>query len=194
MMLNEAMFTGTGGYVLKPIGYRGEKVPSESKGNAGEEATVSAPPIFHGTLNLKITVYAAQNLPLPRKDDKEKSFRPYVKIELHTAPPHHLLGSKREDGHAKEGEYKAHTKTQKGLHPDFKGETLAFERVPGVVPELTFVRFLVKDDEIGRDDLAAWAAIRLDRLRSGYRFVHLFTAKGADCPGAVLIKVEKTLE
>ncbi|KAK5626595.1 hypothetical protein RRF57_002310 [Xylaria bambusicola] len=175
MMLNEGMFAGTGGY------HRRRPPALESA-------------IFHATLTLKITVYAAQNLPLPHKDDKEKSFRPYVKVELHTAPPHHLLGQKHEDGHAKEGEYKARTHTQKGLNPDFKGETLAFERVAGVVPELTFVRFLVKDDEIGRDDLAAWAAFRLDRLRSGYRFVHLITAKGAVSPGAILVKVEKVLE
>ncbi|KAI1356603.1 PLC-like phosphodiesterase [Xylaria sp. FL0043] len=194
MMLNHGMFTGTGGYVLKPDGYRGEKIINEPDISATVPATASKPAISHFTLNLKITVFAAQDLPLPHKDDKEKSFRPYVKVELHTAPPHTLLGPKREDGHAKEGEYKARTHTQKGLHPDFKGETLAFERVVGVVPELAFVRFLVKDDEIGRDDLAAWACIRLDRLRSGYRFVHLLTAKGAVSPGVVLVKIEKTLE
>ncbi|KAF2965486.1 hypothetical protein GQX73_g8098 [Xylaria multiplex] len=188
MMLNEGMFTGTGGYVLKPHGYRGEKPPSEL---AEGPPTAPAPAIVHYVLDLKVTVFAAQDLPLPHKDDKASGFRPYLKIELHTAPPHGLI---HEDTHAKEGEYKTHTKTQKGLHPDFKGETLAFERVVGVVPELTFVRFLVKDDEIGRDDLAAWACIRLDRLRSGYRFVHLFTAKGAVSAGVVLVKVEKTLE
>ncbi|KAI3333725.1 PLC-like phosphodiesterase [Ustulina deusta] len=194
MMVNEGMFAGTGGYVLKPEGYRGEKTPSESGSSAGVPSTASTPAISHRTLNMKITVFAAQDLPLPHKDDKAKSFRPYVKIELHTAPPHTLLGQKHEDGHAKEGEYKARTHTQKGLHPDFKGETLAFEHVTGVVPELAFVRFLVKDDEIGRDDLAAWACIRLDRLHSGYRFVHLLTAKGAVSAGVVLVKVEKTME
>ncbi|KAI0430762.1 PLC-like phosphodiesterase [Xylaria sp. FL1042] len=194
MMLNHGMFIGTGGYVLKPEGYRGEKIPSEPGSSAAVPATVSTPAISHRTVSLKITVFAAQNLPLPHKDDKAKGFKPYVKIELHTAPPHTLLGPKHEDGHAKEGEYKARTHTQKGLHPDFKGETLAFERVAGVVPELAFVRFLVKDDEIGRDDLAAWACIRLDRLRCGYRFVHLITTKGAVSLGVVLVKVEKTLE
>lgn len=148
---------------------------------------------MHYTLGLKITIYAAQDLPLPRKDDKASGFRPYVKVELHTEPAH-ALSAKHEDSHAKEGEYKAHTRTQKGVNPDFKGEVLAFERVGGVVPELTFVRFLVKDDEIGRDDLAAWMCIRLDRLRSGYRFVKLLTAKGKVSPGVLLVKVEKTLE
>ncbi|KAI0448360.1 PLC-like phosphodiesterase [Xylaria acuta] len=198
MMLNEAMFTGTGGYVLKPNGYRGTKTIIGDATVAGPITTatpadVAAPVIVHHTLDLKIAVYAAQDLPLPHKDDKASGFRPYVKVELHTEPPH-TSSATHEDSRAKEGEYKAHTRTQKGVHPDFKGEVLAFERVGGVVPELTFVRFLVKDDEIGRDDLAAWACIRLDRLRSGYRFVRLLTAKRAVSAGVLLVKVEKTLE
>ncbi|KAH8160261.1 hypothetical protein CIB48_g7976 [Xylaria polymorpha] len=178
MMLNESMFAAT---------QQGQP-PSPTAPDAA-----AAPVIMHYTLGLKITIYAAQDLPLPRKDDKASGFRPYVKVELHTEPAH-ALSAKHEDSHAKEGEYKAHTRTQKGVNPDFKGEVLAFERVGGVVPELTFVRFLVKDDEIGRDDLAAWMCIRLDRLRSGYRFVKLLTAKGKVSPGVLLVKVEKTLE
>ncbi|KAI1111712.1 PLC-like phosphodiesterase [Nemania sp. NC0429] len=198
MMLNEGMFANTGGYVLKPIGYRQEKVPTSSGGGGGGGGTGPASPaIPHSKLDLKITVFAAQDLPLPHKDDKTSGFKPYVKLELHTEPPHTLLHSLSSPGHenarAKEGQYKARTRTQKGVHPDFKGEVLAFEGVEGVVPDLAFVRFLIKDDEIGRDDLAAWACVRLDRLRSGYRFVHLWNAKGAATSGVLLVKVEKTL-
>ncbi|KAI1750252.1 PLC-like phosphodiesterase [Xylaria castorea] len=204
MMLNEGMFTGTGGYVLKPNGYRGKKIILSDTTEARPIATVpdndvaAAPVILNYTLDLKVTVFAAQDLPLPHKDDKVSGFRPYVKVELHTGPPYTYTtlssSAKHEDSRAKEGEYKAHTHTQKGVHPDFKAEVLAFERVGGVVPELTFVRFLVKDDEIGHDDLAAWACIRLDRLRSGYRFVKLLTAKGRVSPGVLLVKVEMALE
>ncbi|KAI0465864.1 PLC-like phosphodiesterase [Xylaria cf. heliscus] len=203
MMLNEGMFAGTGGYVLKPSGYRGTKtvpsatttteavpVPVPVVAAAAAAATATSTTILHHTLGLKITVFAAQDLPLPHKDDKPSGFRPYVKVELHTEP----ATAAHEDSRAKEGEYKAHTRSQKGVHPDFKGEVLAFERVAGVVPELAFVRFLVKDDEIGRDNLAAWACVRLDRLRSGYRFVRLLTVKGKVSPGVLLVKVEKTLE
>jgi hypothetical protein len=195
MMVNEGMFAGTSGYVLKPNGYRGKKIIGDANSNTGTPITMplSTPAILYQTLNLKITVLAAQNLPLPHKDDKPSGFRPYLKIELHTEPPHTLIMSSKEDGHAKEGEYKARTHTQKGVHPDFKREVLVFQNVVGVVPELAFVRFLVKDDEIGRDDLAAWACIRLDRLRSGYRFVHLLDTKGVITGGVVLVKVDKTL-
>ena len=54
-------------------------------------------------------------------------------------------------------------------------------------------RFKIQDDEIGKDDLAAWACIRLDRLRSGLRFVHLLDAAGEESPGVLLVQVAKTL-
>ncbi|KAI1814259.1 PLC-like phosphodiesterase [Poronia punctata] len=197
MMLNEGMFAGTGGYVLKPNGYRGKKkIPSydDAGENAPSPTTVSdsAATMIHETVDLKITVLAAQNLPLPDGDEKESGFKPYLKVELHTQPPHQILAPhQHEDSRAKEGEYKGRTHKQKGVNPDFKGEIIAFEGVPRVVPELAFVRFLVKDDEFGKDDLAAWACIRLDRLRSGYRFIHLMDHRGRTSDGAVLVKIEK---
>lgn len=53
------------------------------------------------------------------------------------------------------------------------------------------MRFTIRDDEIGRDDLAAWACIRLDRLGQGYRFVHLRNTRGEATDGVILVKVEK---
>ena len=55
------------------------------------------------------------------------------------------------------------------------------------------LRFKVQDDEIGKDDLAAWACIRLDRLRTGYRLVHLLDAAGKQSEGVILVGIEKTL-
>ncbi|RYP76244.1 hypothetical protein DL771_001863 [Monosporascus sp. 5C6A] len=208
MMMNEGMFAGTGGYVLKPEGFRGRKaVPASTTTEQGKTEQkdqgqlmiadpLPSPPIIHNTLDLRITVLAAQNLPLPEEDDKPSGFEPYVKVELHTEPPHALLRQQRErssGGKAKEGEYKARTKTRRGTDPDFGGETLAFTRVAHVVPGLAFVRFLVKDDEIGRDDLAAWACVRLDRLRTGWRFVHLLDKKGRVSGGTLLVKVDMKL-
>ncbi|KAJ8116245.1 hypothetical protein ONZ43_g4479 [Nemania bipapillata] len=65
MMLNEGMFANTGGYVLKPAGYRGEKVSTEAA-----STPIAAPVIVHHMLDLKISLFAAQDLPLPHKDDK----------------------------------------------------------------------------------------------------------------------------
>jgi phosphatidylinositol phospholipase C delta len=52
-------------------------------------------------------------------------------------------------------------------------------------------RVKVQDDRIGTDDLAAWACVRLDRLQSGFRFLHLLDAKGMESAGALLVKITK---
>lgn len=143
------------------------------------------------TLDLRIEVLAAQNLPLPPDDTDPKGFKPYVKVELHVDGPDERI---TDEGQEKEGEYKARTKTARGQHPDFKGEPLKFSGIPEVVDQLSFVRFTVRDDEFGRDDLAAWACIRLDRLRSGYRFVHLSDCGGHVTDGVVLVKITKVLK
>lgn len=67
VMLNEGMFAGEGGYVLKPDGFR----PGQP------------PPVFR-KLDLTVTVIAAAGLPLPAESDKPKHFEPYVKVEVHT--------------------------------------------------------------------------------------------------------------
>ncbi|KFX94345.1 hypothetical protein V490_04393, partial [Pseudogymnoascus sp. VKM F-3557] len=61
---------------------------------------------------------------------------------------------------------------------------------PGVVEELSFVRFRIEDDGF-TDTLAAWACVRLDRLQNGYRFLKLRDAKGAATDGLLFIGVEK---
>jgi len=52
-------------------------------------------------------------------------------------------------------------------------------------------RFKIQDDEFGKDDLAAWACIRLDRLRPGYGFVRLLDANGTAGQGILLVKIDK---
>lgn len=206
--LNEGMFAGSGGYILKPAGYRCAKPGS------GEDEKQQH--VVHRTLDLEIKVLAAQNLPLP-PDTTAKSFNPYVKVELHVEEGGERHGHFPEDGHDcddpktaalrqgskssldedgdKEGEYKARTKTAKATRdPDYKGELLEFKAIPGVVEELSFVRFIVKDDEsFRRDDLAAWACVRLDRLRLGYRFVRLMDAHGKEGEGVLFVKVMKKI-
>ncbi|KAM0454762.1 hypothetical protein ACHAPV_005481 [Trichoderma viride] len=182
MMLNEGMFIGTSGYVLKPEGYRPALTPKEDA--ASKPATITRTPV-----SLAFTFLSAQNIPLPPGEKSAKGFKPYVKVELH------VEGSKNSyaesDGHVHGSEYKVRTKTYKGCDVDLGAEKLEFKGVPGVVEELTFVRFTIRDDEIGRDELAAWACVRLDRLGQGYRFVHLRNTKGAATDGALLVKIER---
>jgi phosphatidylinositol phospholipase C delta len=148
----------------------------------------------HKTLSLAITFLAAQGIPFPPGDESAKSFRPYIKVEIHVDASDAAHGEHvKNDGHEREGDYKERTRTHKGVNVDLGGERLAFEGIPHLVEELTFVRFTVRDDEIGRDDLAAWACVRLDRLGEGYRFIHLIDMFGKLTEGAVLVKVEKKL-
>ena len=49
----------------------------------------------------------------------------------------------------------------------------------------------VKDDNIGKDSLAACACIRLDRLKCGYRFIHLLDARGMESRGVLLVRIVK---
>lgn len=59
-------------------------------------------------------------------------------------------------------------------------------------------RFKVEDDaprlsSMTRDPFACWACIRLDRLMTGYRFIHLIDPKGNSTKGELLVRVEKVL-
>lgn len=162
MMLNEGMFAGEGGYVLKPKGYR----PGDVEGPVKK------------TLDLTIEFLAAAELPMPEDDDTEKGFKPYVKVELHV-----------DEASGPKGK----TKAKRGTSCSWGGEKVVFSGVRGVVDKLGFVRFKVHDEEFGRDDLAAWACIRLDRLQEGYRFLSLFNNHGDRSNGHILIKVTKRL-
>ncbi|KAI4256055.1 MAG: hypothetical protein L6R42_006423 [Xanthoria sp. 1 TBL-2021] len=137
MMLNEGMFAGSGGWVLKPRGYRGNSqdqrfgVSDESQGGA----------ISHKTLSLSIEILAAQELPLPIGDHKPHSFKPYVKCELHIEKQEERTGASIEGGgRSKDGEYKFKSKSCRGIEPNFGGEKADFANVPTVVEELSFLR------------------------------------------------------
>ncbi|MCJ1264904.1 hypothetical protein MMC22_004779 [Lobaria immixta] len=191
MMLNHAMFAGSYGWLLKPKGYRGAlhgevtKVTEESQADA----------IAHRTLSLSVSVVAGQNIPLPPGDSKPDGFRPYVKCELHVERPEERSGAPIEGGgKSKEGEFKRRTKKSRGIDPNFGGEKMEFMAIPGVTAELSFVRFKIHDDEIGSDDLAAWACIRLDRLQTGYRLAHVLDALGNPSDGFLLVNIQKSFE
>ncbi|KAJ5930609.1 hypothetical protein N7466_006102 [Penicillium verhagenii] len=178
MMLNHAMFAGTQGWALKPSGYRSSEGPADS--------------IRRTTLSLKIEVFAAQDLALP-PNHSERGFRPYVVCQVHVEEPEGPVAADRDDASddTDKSSYRRQTKTASGRNPDFDAHVLDFPAVVGVVEELSFVRFKIKDDEIGRDALAAWACIRLDQLREGYRFIHLQDSTGRNAGGVLLVRITK---
>ncbi|KFY63108.1 hypothetical protein V496_04207 [Pseudogymnoascus sp. VKM F-4515 (FW-2607)] len=164
-MLNEAMFADSDGWVLKPPGMR----------EGGELVELDAQKVDGKLLDLRIRVFAAQRIL------GEKELRARVKVEVHAERAGEKAGE----------EWKRHTETKRGASVDWEGERLDFLGAgPGVVEELSFVRFRIEDDGF-TDTLAAWACVRLDRLQNGYRFLKLRDAKGAATDGLLFIGVEK---
>ncbi|KIL89604.1 hypothetical protein FAVG1_07184 [Fusarium avenaceum] len=189
MMLNEGMFADEKGWVLKPEGYQSS--------NKSAETQCEATPGH--TMNLTITVLAGQHIPIQAGDAGDASrsastLRPLIKAELHVDKPTDI----ERDAYTQEHKYKDKTDVGKTDHPDFgpHGSSLKFLNIPKVVEELSFIRFKVEDDssKLGSSPLLAWACIRLDRLRPGYRFIRLMDCKPRAIPGGkLLVKIQKTL-
>ena len=129
-MLNEAMFAGEQGWVLKPQGYRSGDVTG---------------PVLK-TMKLKITVFSGQHIPMP-PGQTEKGFHPYIRSELHVEKPdeHKTTEMIEGKGVSRGGEYKQKTPYGKGDHPDFgkDGVALDFPVIKNVLEELSFIRYVV---------------------------------------------------
>lgn len=128
MMLNEAMFAGTGGWCLKPVGYR-----------SSHDATSQLSAAPRATLQLTLNILAAENI-----TSKSERVKPYVRCEIHVEEEQERRqGAFPEGGRTKEGEIKASTEVGLGgSNPDFR-QTLRFIDIEGVIPELTFVRYVL---------------------------------------------------
>ena len=126
LMLNEAMFANTGGWVLKPESHR-------------SAASYAGEPKGKGS-SFSVQFIAGQNI-VPPEGVEPKELKPYIKCELHAEIPNEW--EKITDGKSKSvDEFKEKIKPVKGVHPDFKGQTVAFSQLPSLTPELSFVRFV----------------------------------------------------
>ena len=124
MMMNEAMFAGSGGWINKPDGYR--------KATKGEQ-----PAIKRIGADLYMQVLAAQKL------DQDKSSTPnvFIKAEIHVeSQTEKEAGSIPDGGKNRGGEWKRKSAVRHSKDPDFGGDTLEFKGVEGLIPELSFVR------------------------------------------------------
>ncbi|RMZ81183.1 hypothetical protein DV737_g2658, partial [Chaetothyriales sp. CBS 132003] len=146
MMLNEGMFAGSQGWILKPEGYRAKDQVHPA---TGDEITSKI-----GLLDLEIQLLSAQDLPLPQdKDDYYRArMKPYVQIQLHVdthGPPgqgksnHHLSRDDSDaygDEDAEDKKYQRRSKTARTDSPSFEGEVLSWAGVADGTDELSFVR------------------------------------------------------
>ncbi|KAF7555863.1 hypothetical protein G7046_g6447 [Stylonectria norvegica] len=136
MMLNRGMFADEKGWVLKPPGYQSS--------NKAAESQIEASP--GRILDLKITVFAGQHIPVQTADDGDdarsaSTLRPVIKAELHVDKP----ADTERDSQVQESSYKQKTDVRKTDHPDFgvSGALLQFLNIPKVVEELSFIRLVV---------------------------------------------------
>lgn len=121
MMLNEGMFAGENGWVLKPPGFRSDHTEA----------------IQYKTLDLRVTIYGGQHLPMP-PNQTLSGFHPYIKCELHV--------EKEKEGDSETSKSrKQQTGYQTGDHPDFgaEGSILVFPTMHKVVEELSFLRLVL---------------------------------------------------
>lgn len=136
MMLNEAMFSGEQGWVLKPTGYR-----SDDEGLDDQSACLP-----YRAFDLSITVLAGQHIPLPEgmPHHKARSLRPVVKCGLHLemAEERAVTSGERGNRLLRTDERLKCTSIGVSDHPEFDPEQreLAFQGMPRVVEPLSFVR------------------------------------------------------
>lgn len=123
VMLNEAQFEGTGGWVLKPMGYR----PVDGVVPKPERVSVG----------LKVKFLAGQGLG-PENDVPNV----YIKCQLHVESREELEnGQIPREGKNKGGEWKYRTTTHHSRDPDFNQQEMVVENVQHVVPALSWLRY-----------------------------------------------------
>ncbi|KAF2147670.1 phosphoinositide-specific phospholipase C [Myriangium duriaei CBS 260.36] len=174
MQLNEALFSGTDGYVLKPAALRA--------GGSGKLSTGRKQ-------RLRLHVGGATDLPVP--EDKREDVKPYLTCTL--IHPDTLDADKQEKRKTKP--YKHHKLTGL-LH---KGDSS-----PSTDPiwddmlewdfeenELVFLRLLIKsDDSYARNPIYAVSAVRLLYVQPGWNFIRMLDLKGGETHCSLLVKFE----
>jgi len=183
MQLNEALFSGTDGYVLKPAALRAGYAP------VGREAVKRM-------RKLRVLVAGATDVPVPAGNgDDEDDIRPYVTCTL--IHPSDIKGDSPPK--RKTAAYKQHR--LKMLHKDESNppvtdplwdETLEWEYDDGDAgKELVFLRILIKSDvSFAANPIFAVAAVRLAYVVPGWSFIRMLDLKGHETTCSLLLKLE----
>lgn len=172
LQLNEALFAGSDGYVLKPEVLR----PGGSgKTDSGKKK------------KLRLRVEGATDIAVP--EDREDKIVPYVSCTLH-----HPDDLKDEPPKRKTSPYKQHKLgvLHKGANPPATNpiwnETLEWEYEDN---DLTFLRLLIKsDDKFAKNPVLVVAAVRLMYTTSDWCFIRMLDLKGKETKCTLLVKFE----
>ncbi|KAH6608521.1 1-phosphatidylinositol-4 [Trichoderma cornu-damae] len=171
--LNDALFNGSGGYVLKPAALR-----ANGSGDLGT-----------GRMRrLRVHVAGATDVPL-HEDRERDSIKPYLTCTLYSP-----LDGGKEPPKRKTFPYKHHRLgfLHRGENPHATDpvwdETLEWEYEDN---ELVFLRMLIKsDDSFARNPKFAAVAVRLSYASPGWTFVRMMDLKGKETDCTLLVKFE----
>ncbi|GAO19950.1 hypothetical protein UVI_02052860 [Ustilaginoidea virens] len=171
--LNDALFNGSEGYILKPAALR--------QGGNGN--------IFTGQKK-KLCLHVAGATDVPVDEDREPgSLRPYLSCNLYS--PGDVEG---ETCKRKTSAYRHHRLgiLHRGENPPVT-EPIWDETLEWVYDdnELVFLRILVKsDDAWAKNPMIAVAAVRLAYVVPGWSFIRMMDMKGRETKCSILVKFE----
>lgn len=170
MQLNDALFAGTEGFVLKPAALRGQTDGAVRR------------------KKLRLHIAGATDLPIP-SDRPADEVKPYVSCLLV-----HPGGEASGAGKRKTKVYKQHKLgfLHKGENPPSTepvwDEVLEWEYDGN---QLVFLRMLIKsDDSFSRNPVFAVAAVRVLYAAAGWRFIRMLDLKGRETKCSLLVKIE----
>jgi phosphatidylinositol phospholipase C delta len=171
--INEALFAGSGGYVLKPAALRA--------GGSGNLSTGRRK-------KLRLHIAGATDVPLPGDRDPD-DIKPYFTCTLVHPTDMNNMPPKR-----KTATYKPHRLTgfmhkdnSPAKDPIWK-EVLEWDYEDN---ELVFMRMLIKsDDSFARNPMFAVSAVRLMYVVSGWTFIRMLDLGGHETTCTVLVKFE----
>lgn len=176
LQLNEALFSGTDGYVLKPASLR--------SGGDGSMTTGQKK-------RLRLHIAGATDVPLPEGRTAD-DILPYVTVSLlHPADPHDqssTANKQRTHGYEQHKLGFLHNGENPPRNDPIWDETLEWEYDDS---ELTFVRILIKsDDSFAVNPIFAITTVRIMYAAEGWNFIRMLDMKGRETKCSLLVKFE----
>lgn len=179
LQLNEALFAGTDGYVLKPAALR-----------AGGSGAITT----DRRKRLRVHIGGATDIPLPEGRDGD-DIKPYVTATLiHPGDDPHHADENDNANKRRTFAYRQHKLgfLHRGENPPRTDpvwdETLEWEYDES---ELVFLRMLVKsDDAFARNPVFALTTVRIMYAAEGWNFIRLLDLKGRETKCSLLVKFE----
>ncbi|TDZ68032.1 1-phosphatidylinositol 4,5-bisphosphate phosphodiesterase 1 [Colletotrichum trifolii] len=177
MQINEALFSGSDGFILKPAALR----PGGSgKLDSGRKK------------KLRLHVGGATDVPIPSGRDDDEPIKPYLTCTLVHPDDLDINPPKR-----KTAGYRQHKLTgflHKGENPPptepLWNEKLEWEYEDN---EMVFLRMLIKsDDSFARNPMLAVGAVRLLYTTPGWVFIRMLDLKGRETRCSILVRFEIT--